>query len=495
MKFINIKILALVLVLGLGCDSSLNQDPIGQITPDQIDRDPSVETVESAVNSSYQLLSNTLNIIGEWNWAEGKVVRNDFILHDIAAGDMNKKWQSDGDQAWMDRVGNFNFTPSNQAFQGIWSYDYEGIARANRAINDLTNEDIVSQIDIDQNIRDRLLGEAYFLRAFYYFDLVNNFGGVPLILEPLGDFDSAFEQAQRVEASQVWSQIETDLGEAQQLLPDQKYSSSDEPWRVSKGAAMAMQAKVALFNENWQDVITIIDELENTGYYSLNDNYFHSFSVDQEFQEDEVIFAYDHQADQTPSQGNGLGALMGWGFIAPTENFLNEFEEDDPRRNYTVNVEDQEIYKLLGSTTGQYKGNDDSPGNRIFIRWADVILWKAEAYLETDNYVQAISHINQVRERARNSETIDGGQPPQGTLPDRDENVTNEEQIKDWLIHERRVELGFEAQRFNDLKRWEIAEEVLTDMGKSFMPYHQLYPIPQTEIDKSGGEMRQNDGY
>ena len=495
MKLINLKILVLVLILGLGCDSSLNQSPIGQITPDQIDRDPSVQTVESSVNSSYQLLSNTLNIIDQWNWAEGKVTRNDFILHDIAAGDMNKKWQPDGDQAWMDRVGNFNFTASNQAFQGIWSYNYEGIARANRAISDLTNEEIISQINIDSNLRDRLLGEAYFLRAFYYFDLVNNFGGVPLILEPLENFDSAFEQAKRVEAEQVWSQIETDFAEAEQLLPDQKYSSSSEPWRVSKGAAIAMQAKVALFNENWQDVIDIINQLEGLGYYSLNENYFHSFSVDQEFQEDEVIFAYDHKANQTPSQGNGLGALMGWGFIAPTYNFVNEFEQDDPRLDYTVNVDDQVIYKLLGATNDQYKGNADAPSNRIFIRWADVVLWKAEAYLETDNYAQAIQKINQVRERARTTPTIDGGQPPQGTLPDRDENSTDEQQIRDWLEHERRVELGFERQRFNDLKRWGIAEEVLTDMGKSFMPYHQLYPIPQTEIDKSGGEMRQNDGY
>jgi len=491
----NIKIFAAFLLLFAGCESSLNQDPIGQITPDQIDREPSVQTVESSVNSSYQLMSNTLNIIGNWNWAEGKVLRNDFILDDIASGDMNKKWQPDGDQAWMDRVGNFNFTPTNQAFQGIWSYDYEGISRTNRAISDLTNDEIMSQVNMDQSLRDRLLGEVYFLRAFYYFDLVTNFGGVPLILQPLDNFDSAFEKAQRVEEAQVWDQIRTDLSKAEQLLPNQKYSSSSEPWRVSIGAAIAMQAKVALFNENWQDVIDTIDRLQGLNFYSLNDNYFHSFSVAQEYQEDEVIFSYNHQANQTPSKGNGLGALMGWGFIAPTDDFVNEFEENDPRLAYTVDIDDKVIHKLLGSTTDEYKGNADSPGNRVFIRWADVLLWKAEAYLETGNYAQSVVLINRIRERARTTPTIDGGQPPQGTLPDRNENSTDEGQIRDWLIHERRVELGFESHRFNDLQRWGIAQKVLNEMGINYMDRHDLYPIPQSEIDKSGGEMRQNDGY
>lgn len=492
---LSIKLLVLISLICVGCDSPLNQDPIGQITPDQIDNDPSTQTLESTVNSSYQLLSNTLNIIGDWNWAEGKVLRNDFILQDIASGDMNKKWQSDGDQAWMDRVGNFSFTPTNQAFQGIWSYDYEGISRANRAIDDLTNEDIIGKTNIDNAQRNRLLGEAYFLRAFYYFDLVANFGDVPLILEPLENFDSAFARTVRISEVEVWDQIRNDFTEAERLLPDQKYSSNSEPWRISIGAAKAMLAKVALYNEDWQNVINIINELEALEYYSLNSEYFHSFSVEQEYQEDEVIFSYNHEANQTPSEGNGLSALMGWGFVAPTEDFLNEFEQNDPRLDYTVNVDNQSIYKLLGSTTDEYKGNEDSPGNKVYIRWADVLLWKAEALNETGDHSEAIATINSIRERARTSTTVEGEPVPEGTLPDRDINTTDEEQIMDWLIHERRVELGFESHRLNDLKRWEIAGEVLNSMGKSYSDRHRFYPIPQSEIDKSGGEMEQNTGY
>ena len=490
------KILVLFfIVAAFGCDDALSPDPIGRITPDQVDRELSVSVMESNVNQSYQLLSNTLNIIDTWNWDEGKVLRNDFILHDIASDDMMKKWAPDGDQAWMDEINNFSFTSDNQAFQGIWSYNYEGISRTNRAIRDLTNEEVLEEINIDSALRDRLLGEVYFLRAFYYFDLVNHFGDVPLVLEPLENFDEAFERTMRVDESEVREQIESDLEQAEMLLPNRKYSSDSDRWRASTGAAMAMQAKVALFQEEWNRVIQIVDDLEGLGFYDLNDNYFDAFDVEQQFQEDEVIFAYNHEQDQTPQRGNGLGALMGWGFVAPMSNFLDAFEDDDPRLDYTVDVDEQIVHKLLGSTDGRYKGNGDGPGNRILIRWADVLLWKAEAYLETNSYNEAITIINEIRERARESPTILGETPLTGTLPDRDTDSTDEEEIREWLIHERRVELGFESQRFNDLKRWGIAEEVLTAIGQGFTSRNYLYPIPQSEIDRSGGEMRQNDGY
>jgi hypothetical protein len=184
---------------------------------------------------------------------------------------------------------------------------------------------------------------------------------------------------------------------------------------------------------------------------------------------------------------------LGWGFVAPEANFIEAFEENDPRLLYTVDVENNNVNKILGTLDGNHKGNDDAPGNKIYIRLADALLWKAEAYLETDNYALAIGIINSLRERARNSITIDGTTAPEGTLPDRDVTSTDEAEIKDWLIHERRVELGFESHRLNDLKRWGIAEEVLGSYG--FQDLHYLYPIPQGEIDKSGGSITPNDGY
>ncbi len=485
---------ALMPIIAVLSCTDLHRDPIGLLTPDQISSDPTLNTVTSSVTSSYQLLSSTLNILNEWKWELGTVFRDDFIVHDIASDDMKKKWNPDGDQAWMDQVQSFNFTASNQAFNGQWTYDYEGISRANLAISYLTDAAVTSRIGVAPPLRDRLLGEARFLRAFYYFDLVNNFGDVPLLLTPLKTFNDAYSVARRETKAKVYEQISSDLAQAKTLLPSTRYSDPTEKWRVSKGAVLAMQAKVALYNQKWADVITIVTELEGLGY-NLNPNYFDSFDVTKEFAESEVIFAYDHQQGSTPRKGNGLCAPLDWGFIAPTDNFLAEFEPNDPRLLYTVNVPDKAVYKLLGATNTSYKGNDDAPGNKIYIRFADVLLWKAEAYNETGAYSQAIGIINQVRTRARTSVRVGGGLPPAGTLPARSTSSTDKAQIKAWLIHERRVELGFESQRFNDLKRWGIAQQVLTAVGKNFQPRHYLYPIPQGEIDKSGGSITQNPGY
>ena len=488
------KAAASILVISLvSCD--LHQDPIGLLTPGQISTDPTLNSVKVSVTSSYQMLASTLNLLGEWRWDLGTVFRNDFIVDDIASDDVKKKWNPDGDQAWMDQVQSFNFTASNQAFNGQWSYDYEGISRANLAISYLTDAAITAKIGIDPALKDRLLGEVYFLRAFYYFDLVNNFGDVPLVLKPLSSFDEAYRVAKRETKDKVYAQISVDLAQAKTLLPNSKHSDPEETWRASKGAILALQAKVALYNQQWTDVINIVTELEGLTFYSLNPNYFDSFDVAKEATETEVIFDYDHQSLQTPRKGNGLCAPLDWGFIAPTDNFLAEFETDDPRLLYTVNVTDRAVYKLLGATNTIYKGNDDAPSNKIYIRLADVLLWKAEAYNETGNYPQAIAIINTIRNRARTSVTVSGALPPPGTLPDRSVASVDKNEIMGWLMHERRVELGFESQRFNDLKRWAIAKQVLTALGKNFQDFNYLYPIPQGEIDKSGGTITQNPGY
>ena len=493
MKIRHMVVALVPMVSLMGC-TDLHDDPIGLLTPEQINTDPTLNTVTSSVTSSYQMLANTLNMLNEWKWELGTVFRGDVVLQDMAGDEMKKKWNPDGDQAWMDQVQSFNFTADNPGFGGIWTFDYEGISRANLAISYLTDAAVITRVGMPAAQRDRLLGEAYFLRAFYYFDLVNNFGDVPLLLTPLKSFQEAYGVAVRAPKADVWAQISADLDDAKALLPNTKYSDPAEPWRVSKGAVIALQAKVALYNDQWANVITLVNELEALGHYSLNANYYDAFAVAREFQENEVIFAFDHQTGRNPRRGNGLAAPLDWGFIAPTDDFLAEFEANDPRLAYTVNVPERAVYKLLGSTSTIYRGNDDSPGNKIYIRFADVLLWKAEAHNELGQYPQAIAIINQIRTRARTTPTIAGGTPPAGTLPNRPAS-TDKNVIMGWLMHERQVELGFESQRFNDLKRWGIAKAVLVALGKNFQDHNYLYPIPQGEIDKSGQRITQNPGY
>ena len=128
------------------------------------------------------------------------------------------------------------------------------------------------------------------------------------------------------------------------------------------------------------------------------------------------------------------------------------------------------------------------------MRYADVMLWKAEALNETGNFAGAVAIINQIRARARTSATADGSIVPPGTLADRPASSSTAE-IAAWIMSERRVELGFESHRFNDLKRWGTAQAVLTNLGRNFQDYNYLYPIPQRDIDKSGGTITQNPGY
>jgi len=489
-NFIKISLLVGIMVV-TGCEDDLDQPPYGNVTLDQSDSTPTVTILENSVRSSYDMLSNSLNLLGTWNWAGGLVFQNDYVMQDIASDDMEKKWVSDGDQPWIDEINNFTLTSTNGGPNGLWKYNFEGIKRINIAIFHLTKPDIESVTGITTQRKNQLLAEAYFLRSYFYFSLVTNFGDVPLLLEPVRTYEQSFELAVRVDKAEVWAQIKTDLNAAIPLLPQSKYSSESEKWRVSKGAAIALLAKTQLYNENWADVPALVDQLNALGF-DLNTHYFDAFR--SEFTDNEVIFAFDHQTNAVPRRGNGICAPLGWGFFAPSQDFLDAFEPNDPRKLYTVNAELQNINKMLGSTDGSNKGNDEAPNNKIYMRYGDALLWKAEALNELGDHSGAIAIINRIRERARTTPDAAGVLPPAGTLTDRPASA-DKATIKNWIITERRVELGFENQRMLDLKRWGIAKEVMADHGKNFQDKHMLYPIPQSEIDASAGTLKQNPGY
>src|SRR5688500_10867227 len=228
MKKIFIAGFMMVFVFFAGCEKQLTTDAIGLLTLDQVNAAPTLNTVETSVSSSYELLSSRLNILAEWDWGGGLVFQNDYIMQDIASDDMEKKWSPDGDQPWMDEINNFTFTSTNGGPNGLWKYDYEGIKRTNLAISFLKRADIEAVTGISTTRKHQLLGEASFLRAFYYFSLVTNFGDVPLILAPVKTYQEAFEVAVRANKNLVWDSLKADLALAKPLLPNSKYSSSTE---------------------------------------------------------------------------------------------------------------------------------------------------------------------------------------------------------------------------------------------------------------------------
>jgi hypothetical protein len=494
MKYTYITAIMISLALLISCDDELTTDPIGALTLEQANSKPTLASVESSVTSSYDMLSNKLNQLAEWDWNGGLVFQNDIVIDGIASDDMEKKWVPDGDQPWMDEINNYTFTSTNGGPNGLWKYDYEGIKRTNIALSFLLNPDIESITGISTARKNQLIGESYFLRSYYYFSLVTNFGDVVLLLSPVQSYQESFDLAFRTPKEEVWKQIKTDLEKAKTLLPNSKFSSDTQRWRVSKGAVIALLAKTALYNKDWNGAITLISELEATGFYSLDANYFDNFNMNTEYTDHEVIFSYNHEKGKDPRKGNGICAPLDWGFFAPSEDFLNSFEPNDPRKLYTVNVPERWVNKLLGTTNGGNKGDDDAPNNKVFIRYADVLLWKAEALNETGNYSGAINIINQIRTRARTTPTADGTPVPAGTLPNRAAS-TDKTTVKAWLVSERRAELGFENHRMADLKRWGIAKQVMLAHKKIFQEKHLLYPIPQSEVDASAGLLTQNPGY
>ncbi|MCL7986559.1 RagB/SusD family nutrient uptake outer membrane protein [Sphingobacterium sp. lm-10] len=472
-------------LLFTSCSKWLDKDPIGILTQEEVQVDPTEGTITTGVLFAYRPLSNTLNIFGDWDWTGGLVIRPDFILEDIASGDAQKKWVPDGDQAWMDDVANYNFTAENGAFAGIWRFNYDGIARVNIAIFQLTDPETLGKLNISDERRKQLLGESSFLRAFYYFDLVKYFGDVPMVLQPLENFNEAYEVAVRMPKSDVYAQVKADLAIALENLPAAKYSNMQERWRASQGAALALNAKVALFEGDWNAVIDYANRLEQTGFYGLNPNFFDAFDNEKAYQEQENIFIYDHETGLQPPRGNGLAALMGWGFLAPSANLLQSFETGDPRLSQTANVSSRSIYKLLGAQNDTFKGNENSPVNRVYIRYADVLLWKAEAFIETNRIAEGVAIINLIRQRARGGQSV---------LPDRATDATKEEATA-WLRQERRVELSMESHRLSDLRRWKVAKTTLNQIGKPYLDMHDLFPIPQGDVDKTAGKIVQNPGY
>lgn len=418
-----------------------------------------------------------------------------WVFGDVASDDATKGGNP-GDQSEITYVDEFKADRNNGIINNYWTFAYEAIARANNVIAK------VPEVKMDENLKQRMLGEAKFLRAYMYFNLVNIFGKVPLKLLPQ-DSPEAIHVPLSDEIT-IYNQIEKDLTEAAAVLPV-SYSSQDKG-RVTRGAALGMLGKVALYTQQWAKAIDYFHQLEALGLYHLEDNYGHVFSLSGE-NGPESIFEIQHKANQIPFMGSCLNQWFapaiegGYYFNTPTQSLVDEFEKlpdgtSDPRLDFTIGREgkpwiNEQIFEASWSPTGYLtkkhqqplsevpistKGDGDL--NYIYLRYADVLLMKAEAFNELGQPDSSLSNLNKVRQRARNSFN---GLPPAGLLAD--VTITEKEELRKAIMHERRVELAMEFHRYFDLMRWgkEVAEKAL---GEGFSYEKNRYqPIPQNEID------------
>jgi starch-binding outer membrane protein, SusD/RagB family len=462
----------------------LDVDPQGQQPSQQFFQNQ--EDATKAVNAMYA------------NLREWRQVAFAAIAIESMGSDEAEKGSSPGDAAFFNNFDNFTHTATEGQLNDFWTGQYQQINLTNQVL------DNVPAIQMDEALKARYLAEAKFLRAYAYFRLVRAFGGVPLRLHLPAD--ASEYNIPRNSAGEVYAAIEKDLTEAAQVLPV-SYGPADIG-RATKGGALALHAKVAMYQKKWQDVLNLTNQVMGMGY-SLFPNYQQLFRIPNENSSESVfeiqaatLQGIEGASNSQYSQVQGVRGITGggWGFHVPTEALVNAFEPGDPRMNATI------IFR--GETTPQgdaipptgdnpryneksyvpfstpFRQNEGEAQNIRVIRYAEVLLMNAEAANELGNTAQALSSLEQVRARARGANAA--------ILP----RVTTTDQtaLRQAIWHERRVELAMEFDRFFDVIRQGRGPEVFGPKGFQ-AGKNELMPIPQTEIDLSAGVLTQNPGY
>ncbi|MEN8227958.1 MAG: RagB/SusD family nutrient uptake outer membrane protein [Bacteroidota bacterium] len=497
-----------LLLIFTGCEKYLDQQPQGTYPVSAFFK--TEEHAKLAITSCYERISFSDSKNRLWVFAE-------------VASDDAVKGGFPGDQADIGLIDDFQISADNGNGETTWIIFYEGVARCNLVLKH------VPGIEMDMALQDRILGEAYFLRGYYYFQLCNIFGNIPLILEPKNPDEMQVPNSTRQD---VYQQVENDFIEAVKFLEsaldlDPGVYPGSEKGRATPGAAKAMLAKTYLFEEKWSDAYTSALEVESYGYQLLP-VYQHNFNVAYE-NNNESIFEIQHLSGKSPVMGSRLNQWLaprvdnGYGFDEPSQSFVDEFELStpgsiyDPRLDYTLARDgklwfDDVSYDPSWSSTGfnqkkylqplseiskSYKG--DANLNFSIIRFAEILLIQAEALCELNRCDEALVPLNQVRTRARESylydENLEGyGTIPLGLLPD--VTTTDQGALRDAIRHERRVELGFECQRYFDIIRYgeTYANNAFSDKPNFLYNTHQAFPIPQSEME-TNLNLDQNNGY
>jgi len=493
-KYISIVLLA---VLFVSCsDDFLVKAPMDSVNTANFWQTES--DAVAAINGAYQpLQSYRLYNLRLWT-------------SDIFAGNSIVGAAGGSDGIETQNMANFVTATDNQGVLDMWRGPWPGILRCNLVLMN------VPGMDIDENIKNRILGEAYFLRAHYYFILVRYFGDVPLITKPQEPNDNLL--VSRVPKAEVYTQIISDFEKAIDLLPSANEYSDTDIGRASKGSAEGMLAKVYLTlsslgqGDYWNRVVDLCNSVQNLGH-SLNADYADAFDPIIENTAEslfEVQYSgstaydfgsYENQASYVSTFTGPRGANMvagGYGWNQPTSEFVNAYEDGDLRKDVTIlydgclpfnGVEYSSSYSISGFNLRKFlvpksiaSSYNNNPSNFRVLRYADVLLMKAEALNELGNSSMAENALNQVRMRAGLG-SVTG---------------LSKDDFREKVLHERRMELAFEGQRWFDLIRinkGQYAIDFLQSIGKSNMNQKfLLLPIPQKEIDKNPN-LSQNPGY
>ena len=420
----------------------------------------------------------------------------------------------------------FQYTKDDWATNSYWSDHYTMINNANKL---LFYADSLNLTD-DASLRN--IGEAQFFRAYSYFELVKAYGEVPKIDYYYTDASKGIQPKSSVDS--IYALIDRDLASASQLLPVNWFNSTTNqnpfPGRLTSGAAKALWAQTYLFRQNWAKVLALTNDIIASGEYSLDPSFIDVFKEGlngagkngpESILEMQAYLGPGGQPDygsfwgvsQNVRQGGAPPQWnLGWGWNAPTQHLVDAWDSTDPRRNMTILFSGQydggtatggfgatlppynpgtaldqkywnkKVYSdpAVRQATGTVTSGYPDWINHRVIRYADIILMKAEAANETGDGATAEAMLELIRARAR------GGN--NNVLPHIA--FTDQATMRTAIKNERRWEFAMEGYRFYDLVRWGDAVTALSPLG--YTNRCRYYPIPQQAIDLSGGVLVQN---
>ncbi len=472
MKFYKYILLTMVVSLSIiSCEDELDILPITEKSANNFFSNEA--EIESAIVGAYGQLQNGglygLDLIGV-----GEISGEDSF-EEIAANDGGRFGQLD----------DFSTNPGNDLVGDIWRESYEGIQRVNVVLNRITDIEFENE-----NLKTNRIGEMKFLRALLYYNLVRLYGDVPLVVEETESPFDFFGQG-RTPSEEVYTQIQNDLQDAIQDLPQEK-----SPARPAEGAARALLADVQMTRGDSAAALTNLEAVVNSGEYELMATTADIFGVANEGNAEilfEVQFASGFNADGSIEGSPAASQFRPSGTTAnakghnlPTQAFIDSYETGDTRLDDYVAVDpDANPFYFTTKYEVSDTGVNDGGSDHLIIRFADVVLKYAEVLNENGQTAEAIIQLNRVRTRAGLAGTT----------------ATSQADVEEAIRLERRFELFGEGHRWFDLKRYGNAVEVMNTFFEStgattrINENNLLLPIPQSQIDTDPDVIIQNPGY
>lgn len=470
-------------MMTISCNDFLDLKPISEETSDNAYQNAS--QIEAALTGAYESFQSAEYYV--WDNVLFADVRSD---NSYAGGDNPEVFAIDY----------LTVTPTHSRLFRNWSNVYNAIAKANTVMEKV---EAVTDPKLSDVRRRQIRGEALFLRAYHYFTLVKLWGGVPLVLEAVKSADPSVVRVPRANAEKVYEQILLDLDAAATLLPDVYGSvASVNKARATAGAAHALAAKVCMQMPLRDDARALgyIQKVEQSAAgYRLID-FAHLFDGNH-YNNEESILEIQYLGGDEGTYGPQLllpPSVSGdsWRkFVTPSHSLVNAFDEqnDVVRKKASILFERvQWVDEFWGNAIGSeipfaYKwknaGGWASADHIYLLRFADVLLLKAEALNETGQLAQAAVVVNQVRARV---------QLPALT----DAQKSSKEAMRTTILKERRLELAQESHRWDDLVRAEIVVQTMNELQEidlrtqNAVNYNMtsakiLLPIPQSELDRN----------